>query len=80
MEIIQNEGDNLVDLDLNSGVHSQTKFQLVGYCIQFGWPGLGRGEGRDYRDVFCEELPEASPMNDRANASQLQARSATGQG
>lgn len=81
MEFIQSHGDNLAGLDLNPGVRSQAKFQLllVGYCIQCVWRGLGRGEGRDYRDVFCEELPEVSPMIDRTNASQLQVRPATGQ-
>lgn len=40
---------------------------VVGLC-----PGFGSGGG--YRGGFCENLPEASPVSDRAGASQLQDR------
>jgi len=33
-----------------------------------------------YRGDFCEKLPEASPMSNRANTNQLQDGPAAGQG
>ncbi|TRZ07899.1 hypothetical protein HGM15179_019210 [Zosterops borbonicus] len=46
-----------------------------------GWLGPQSGSLRHhYKSGFCEKLPEASPMPNRANASWLQERPATGQG
>jgi len=42
-------------------------------CIGFVWQGICRG--MRYRDGFCENLLEASPMSNTANVSQLQDRS-----
>ena len=48
-------------------------------CIGFVWQGFGSSES--YRGgFFCEKLLEASPMSDRANASQLQDGPTAGQG
>lgn len=39
--------------------------------VWFAWQGFG-SRGWGCRDGFCEWMPEASSMSDRANASQLQ--------
>jgi len=38
-------------------------------CYGFAWQVFGRGGA--IRGGFCEKLLEASPISDRANASQL---------
>ena len=48
---------------------------------EFYWVCMtGFSEARVYRSGFCGQLLEASPVSDRANASQLQDRPITGQG
>ena len=51
---------------------------LLPTCIGFAWQWFGSRGG--YRSGFCEKLLEASPIFNKANASQLQVRLTAGQG
>lgn len=57
-------------LQLQSSVRFSNRF---GFCDK----ALVAGGSRS---GVCEKVPEASPVSDRANASQLQDRAAAGQG